>query len=92
MSEPPRLIGRKEAAAYLGIGESTFSLWVSTHKMPPPVPGTRRWDRKAIDAKLDAISGLDLTPDTIEDEFEKWEREQNARKAEKLVENKKTRP
>lgn len=91
MSEPPRLIGRKKAAAYLGIGESTFSLWVSTHKMPPPVPGTRRWDRKAIDAKLDAISGLDLTPATIEDEFEKWEREQNARKAEKQVEDKKTR-
>ncbi len=83
MSEPPRLIGRKEAAAYLGIGESTFSLWVSTHKMPPPVPGTRRWDRKAIDAKLDAISGLDLTPDTVEDEFEKWEREQKTWKADK---------
>ncbi|MBP1879145.1 helix-turn-helix transcriptional regulator [Agrobacterium rubi] len=82
------MIGRKEAAAYLGIGESTFSLWVSTHKMPPPVPGTRRWDRKAIDAKLDAISGIDLASDTIEDEFEKWEREQNARKAGKTGQKK----
>jgi hypothetical protein len=30
----PRLIGRREAAAYLGIAESTFSMWVATHKMP----------------------------------------------------------
>lgn len=91
MSEAPRLIGRKEAAAYLGIGESTFSLWVSTHKMPPPVPGTRRWDKKAIDAKLDAISGLDVTPETLDDEFERWERDQKARKAEKLSTKQKKR-
>lgn len=71
----PRLLGRREAAAYLGIGESTFSLWVSTHKMPPSIAGTRKWDKKAIDAKLDAISGLDVANDNIEDEFEKWERE-----------------
>lgn len=74
MSEPPRLIGRKEAAAYLGIAESTFSMWVATHKMPPPIPGTRKWDRRAIDARLDEISGLD-TDDNAEDEFEKWMRE-----------------
>lgn len=35
----PRLMGRKDAAKYCGIGESTFSLWVSTHKMPPAIPG-----------------------------------------------------
>lgn len=74
MSEFPRLVGRKEAAAYLGIAESTFSMWVATHKMPPTIPGTRKWDRRAIDAKLDEISGLD-TDDDAEDEFEKWMRE-----------------
>lgn len=79
MSEPPRLIGRKEAAAYLGIAESTFSMWVATHKMPPTIPGTRKWDRRAIDARLDEISGLD-TDDDAEDEFERWEREQAALK------------
>ncbi|MCZ7449611.1 hypothetical protein O8B93_18660 [Agrobacterium rhizogenes] len=82
MSEPPRLIGRKEAAAYLGIAESTFSMWVATHKMPPTIPGTRKWDRRAIDARLDEISGLD-TGDNAEDEFEKWEREQAALKAQR---------
>ncbi|WP_333898664.1 hypothetical protein [Agrobacterium pusense] len=74
MSELPRLIGRKEAAAYLGIAESTFSMWVATHKMPPTIPGTRKWDKRAIDARLDEISGLD-TGDNAEDEFEKWLRE-----------------
>jgi hypothetical protein len=73
MSELPRLIGRKDAAAYLDIAESTFSMWVATHKMPPPIPGTRKWDRKAIDARLDEISGLDTT--ASEDPYEKWMRE-----------------
>jgi hypothetical protein len=67
-----RLISRAEAAAYCGIAESTFSLWVSTHKMPPCIPGTRKWDRKAIDAKLDEISGLGGNDN--EDEYERWER------------------
>ena len=57
MTDQPRLISRKEAAAYCNIAESTFSFWVATYKMPPAVPGTRKWDRKAIDAKLDEIGG-----------------------------------
>lgn len=71
--KPPRLISRKEAAEYCGIGESTFSLWVSTHKMPPAIPGTRKWDKRAIDARLDEISGL--TTNEPEDRYEKWMRE-----------------
>ncbi|SCB41653.1 helix-turn-helix transcriptional regulator [Rhizobium multihospitium] len=72
-SDSPRLIGRKEAAAYLGISESTFSLWVATYKMPPCIPGTRKWDRRAIDAKLDEISGLGANDG--EDPYDKWMRE-----------------
>lgn len=68
----PRLIGRKESAAYLGIAESTFSCWLSTHKMPPPIPGTRKWDKRAIDAKLGDISGLDAAK--TEGAPEKWMR------------------
>lgn len=71
MPDEPRLLSRKQAAAYLGIAESTFSMWVATHKMPPAIPGTRKWDGRAIDARLDEISGLD-TGDNAEDEFEKW--------------------
>jgi hypothetical protein len=69
----PRLMGRKDAAAYCGIAESTFSMWVATHKMPPCIPGTRKWDRRAIDAKLDEISGLGVNDN--EDPYEKWMRE-----------------
>ena len=79
----PRLIGRKEAAAYCSIGESTFSLWVSTHKVPPSVPGTRKWDKRAIDAKLDEISGLSTPVKNQESEPQKWRRERDARKAQR---------
>ncbi|WVT73330.1 hypothetical protein QM996_17915 [Sinorhizobium chiapasense] len=74
MTDAPRLIGRKEAATYCGIGESTFSLWVSTHKMPPAVPGTRKWDKRAIDAKLDEISGIGSSAEP-EGAYDKWMRE-----------------
>ncbi|MDX0997054.1 hypothetical protein GOL26_19180 [Sinorhizobium medicae] len=70
-SNSPRLIGRKEAAAYCGISPTCFSMWVASHKMPPAIPGTRKWDKRAIDAKLDEISGLATT----EPEDVKWMRE-----------------
>lgn len=73
MSDEPRLIGRKEAAAYCGIAESTFSMWVASGKMPTTIPGTRKWDKRAIDAKLNEISGLGGSD--AEDVFDKWERE-----------------
>lgn len=79
VTDGPRLIGRKEAAAYLGIAESTFSLWVAQDKMPPPVPGTRKWDKRAIDARLDEISGL--TRESDEDDFDRMQRESDARRA-----------
>ena len=70
----PRLIGRKEAADYCGISPSCFSMWVASHKMPPAVPGTRKWDKRAIDAKLDEISGLGSSAEP-EDAYDKWVRE-----------------
>lgn len=68
----PRLIGRREAAAYCGITPTCFSMWVASHKMPPAIPGTRKWDKKAIDARLDEISGLGANDN--EDAFDRWER------------------
>lgn len=73
MTDAPRLIGRKEAAAYCGIAESTFSMWVANLKMPQPIAGTRKWDKRAIDARLDELSGLN--PDESKDPYEKWMRE-----------------
>ncbi|MBC7149832.1 MAG: hypothetical protein H5U22_10665 [Rhizobium sp.] len=77
----PRLIGRKEAAAYCNITPTAFSGWVRSHKMPPPIPGTRKWDKRAIDAKLDEISGLAGNDSTGETDLQKWKRERDARRA-----------
>jgi hypothetical protein len=82
----PRLIGRQEAAAYCGITPTAFSLWVRTNIMPPAIPGTRKWDKKAIDAKLDEISGLVANDNNTVDEFEKWSQERDARKAKRARE------
>ncbi len=70
----PRLIGRKEAANYCGISPTCFSMWVANHKMPPAIPGTRKWDKRAIDARLDEISGLGSAAEP-EDAYDKWMRE-----------------
>jgi len=75
MTDGPRLIGRREAAAYCGISPTTFSMWVSSHKMPPPIFGTRKWDKKAIDARLDEIAGL--LPTQKEDAYDAWMRQNN---------------
>lgn len=78
----PRLIGRKAAAAYCGIGESTFSLWVSTYKLPPPIPGTRKWDLRAIDARLDEISGI-TREETYDEKYERLCRESEERRVQR---------
>jgi hypothetical protein len=54
----PRLLNRQQAAAYCNLSPTTFSSWVGSGKLPPPLPGTSRWDLKAIDFALDAMSGL----------------------------------
>jgi hypothetical protein len=54
----PRLLNRQQAAEYCNISPSAFSNWVRSGKLPPSLPGTTRWDLKAIDFALDAMSGL----------------------------------
>lgn len=76
----PRLIGRKEAAAYCGISPTCFSMWVASHKMPPAIPGTRKWDKRAIDAKLDEISGLDVRENQAETGLQRWRRERDEKR------------
>ena len=55
----PRLLTREEAAGYCGVGATTFAGWIRRGIVPGPVSGTHRWDRKAIDGALDALSRLD---------------------------------
>ncbi len=55
----PRLLSKMDAARYLGYA-TTDSLQnlINLGVIPGPIPGTARFDRRAIDAALDRISGL----------------------------------
>ncbi len=71
VNESPRLMTRSEAAGYCGLSPEGFSSWISSGKLPPPLPGTRRWDRRALDLSLDRLSGMtqsDASPVSALDE------------------------
>ncbi|MCP1852102.1 MULTISPECIES: helix-turn-helix transcriptional regulator [unclassified Bradyrhizobium] len=76
-----RLMTGAQAAAYLGITTVTLAKWVAAGIVPPPLPGTRRWDRKAIDLALDKASGIAVPPSITseEDEYTKWKQGYEAR-------------
>jgi hypothetical protein len=58
----PRGLTAEGAAHYAGCRSvSAFQNWVRKGIMPKPMPGTRRYDRRAIDAALDHLSGLSST-------------------------------
>jgi hypothetical protein len=68
----PRCLTVEAAAAYAGCKTvSSFRDWVRKGLMPPPLPGTHRYDRKAIDAALDRLSGLSATVTEVS-EYEAW--------------------
>lgn len=70
-----RGITREEAADFCGIAPSTFDAWVRAGKMPGPVPGTKRWDLKAIEKAWDKLSGLTDQASSEDDEFAQWVRQ-----------------
>lgn len=53
-----RLVSEKEAAEAIGLELATFRAWVSSGRLPGPLPDCGRYDLKAIDAAIDRISGL----------------------------------
>lgn len=78
-SVTPRLVSRAEAAMYCGLKPSRFSDLVRSGKMPSAVPGTTKWDMKAIDLHLDKIAGIKSEePKTA---LELWREKKNARSA-----------
>ena len=77
----PRLMTGTQAAEYCELVPATFSAWVAAGRLPPPLPGTRRWDRRAIDAALDKLSGLAPSIVLSDDPFEEWERAYESAKA-----------
>ena len=76
----PRCLTREEAATYCGLTPEGFSAWSRQGIVPGPIPGTKRWDRKALDAALDAHSGLTPPESNDDDPFEVWKKQYDARK------------
>jgi hypothetical protein len=66
----PRGLTREQAAEYCGCDSlAAFDDWVRRSIVPKAIPGTARWDRKAIDRALDRRSGLLEAADSS---FEEW--------------------
>lgn len=80
MAADPRLLKRPEAAAYCSLCESTFDDWVRRGLLPGPIPGTHRWDKKAIDLALDKLSGI-TTQSTPDDLYDQWKAGRDANAA-----------
>lgn len=80
MKEPSRLLTREEAAAQCKLSPSGFSRWVAMGRLPRPLPGTRRWDQKAIDRALDRLSGL-ADSEAGQSAYERWRASRGARSA-----------
>jgi hypothetical protein len=76
-----RCLTKQEAAAYCGCRTlAAFDQWRAKGIVPPPIPGTNRWDRKALDAALDRASGIVTVSQEKElPPFQRWEAE-NAEK------------
>lgn len=73
----PRLLTKKEAAEYCRVSISTFENWVREGLLPPSIPGTHRWDIKAIDLSLDRQSGIE--PKSKPSAIEEWKAGRHAR-------------
>ncbi len=66
----PRLLKAGQAAAYCSLSRSAFADWIRSGLLPGPIPETHRWDRKAIDAFLDVLSGT--SSKTEENALDEW--------------------
>lgn len=69
----PRGLTKTDAAAYCGVSEDGFDLWVKKGIVPGAIPGTQRWDRKAIDWYLDRASGLPTEKTVSGDPLADWQ-------------------
>ncbi|MHC2462082.1 hypothetical protein ACVIHD_001094 [Bradyrhizobium embrapense] len=77
-----RGLSKNEAAEYCGCETlAAFDQWRAKGIVPGPIPGTTRWDRKALDAALDRASGLVTSSEAELSPYQRWKAE-NARKTE----------
>lgn len=56
--QQPRLISKKQAAAYCGVSVQGFDDYRRRGIVPGPIEGTRKWDKMKIDIWLDSASKI----------------------------------
>lgn len=71
----PRCVRRQEIEQAYGLRPAVFSRLVAKGIMPLRVPGTRMWDRHAIDHALDKLAGFDRPGNANETVADRWFRE-----------------
>ena len=72
-----RGLTKAEAAAYVGVCAATFDKATKDGRYPlASLPGGR-WDRRALDAAMDRLSGLGATSDA----YDEWKRSRHAGEA-----------
>lgn len=78
-----RIVNNTEARNYLGISRTLFEKLQKQGVIPQPLPGTKRYDIKAIDKALDRIAlsgGTHIDdPDEQAASYERWKAEQMGR-------------
>jgi predicted DNA-binding transcriptional regulator AlpA len=70
----PPVLTRREAAQMCKISVQTFDSWVRKAILPRPIPGTRRWSRRAIERALAGEVGTLFGNDELSP-FERWKRD-----------------
>lgn len=70
-----RCLTKDEAAQYCGCQSlAAFDRWRRKGIVPDAIPGTNRWDRKALDRALDRASGI-VTELTELSPYQRWKAE-----------------
>jgi hypothetical protein len=69
----PRCLTLKQAATYVGLTPRSYREAVRQNKYPDIIPGTRRYDRNAIDARLNAASGVTQHQDIAKPKFSPYD-------------------
>ncbi len=74
-------MSKEEAAEYCGCGTTAaFHVWIQKGIVPPAIPGTNRWDRKAIDIYLDKASNIESPSISTGDPLADWKAQRAARR------------
>ena len=69
----PRLLRRAQVLELLQVSSSTLARWIERGIVPPPVDGTARWDRLAIERALDRVCQVaEPSPPTLTERATRW--------------------